>query len=140
MLTSFQPFVLRVTISHLMACTLTQVCCQVEVIELVNDGTGLGFGIIGGQQTGVVVKTILPGGVADRDTRLLPGDFILQINQHWLRGVASEQVLWTVVVAIPSCVVVSDRSIKIVSSDSYNPVSDCTLCRWPACSAAAAPT
>ena len=66
--------------------------CQVEVIDLVNDGTGLGFGIIGGQQTGVVVKTILPGGVADRDTRLLPGDFILQINQHWLRGVASEQV------------------------------------------------
>ena len=66
--------------------------CQVEVIDLVNDGTGLGFGIIGGQQTGVVVKTILPGGVADRDGRLLPGDFILQINHHWLRGVASEQV------------------------------------------------
>ena len=66
--------------------------CQVEVIDLLNDGTGLGFGIIGGQQTGVVVKTILPGGVADRDGRLLPGDFILQINQHWLRGVASEQV------------------------------------------------
>ena len=66
--------------------------CQVEVIDLVNDGTGLGFGIIGGQQTGVVVKTILPGGVADRDGRLLPGDFILQINQHWLKGVASEQV------------------------------------------------
>ena len=66
--------------------------CQVEVIDLVNDGTGLGFGIIGGQQTGVVVKTILPGGVADRDTRLLPGDFILQINEHWLRGVASDQV------------------------------------------------
>jgi len=59
---------------------------------LINDGTGLGFGIIGGQQTGVVVKTILPGGVADRDGRLLPGDFILQINQQWLKGVASEQV------------------------------------------------
>ena len=66
--------------------------CQVEVISLVNDGTGLGFGIIGGQQTGVVVKTILPSGVADRDGRLLPGDFILQINEHWLRGVASDQV------------------------------------------------
>ena len=59
---------------------------------MINDGTGLGFGIIGGQQTGVVVKTILPGGVADRDGRLLPGDFILQINQQWLKGVASEQV------------------------------------------------
>lgn len=39
---------------------------QVEVIELLNDGSGLGFGIIGGRSTGVVVKTILPGGVADR--------------------------------------------------------------------------
>jgi hypothetical protein len=39
---------------------------QVEVIDLVNDGSGLGFGIIGGRSTGVVVKTILPGGVADR--------------------------------------------------------------------------
>ena len=38
---------------------------QIEVIDLMNDGTGLGFGIIGGRSTGVVVKTILPGGVAD---------------------------------------------------------------------------
>lgn len=39
---------------------------EVEVIDLLNDGTGLGFGIIGGKSTGVVVKTILPGGVADK--------------------------------------------------------------------------
>jgi len=39
---------------------------QVEVIELDNDGSGLGFGIIGGKSTGVVIKSILPGGVADR--------------------------------------------------------------------------
>ena len=38
---------------------------QLEVIDLINDGTGLGFGIIGGKSTGVIVKTILPGGVAD---------------------------------------------------------------------------
>lgn len=37
-----------------------------ETIELVNDGSGLGFGIIGGKATGVIVKTILPGGVADQ--------------------------------------------------------------------------
>ena len=36
------------------------------MIDLINDGSGLGFGIIGGKSTGVVVKTILPGGVADR--------------------------------------------------------------------------
>lgn len=47
-------------------CQLNTDWTQVEVITLVNDGTGLGFGIIGGKSTGVVVKTILPGGVADR--------------------------------------------------------------------------
>ncbi|CAB4065132.1 MPDZ [Lepeophtheirus salmonis] len=66
--------------------------CVVEVIELVNNGSGLGFGIIGGQKKGVVVKTILPDGVADSDGRLRAGDFILQINEHWLQGVGSEQV------------------------------------------------
>ena len=38
---------------------------QIETIELVNSGSGLGFGIIGGRATGVIVKTILPGGAAD---------------------------------------------------------------------------
>ncbi|XP_059469867.1 inaD-like protein isoform X2 [Neocloeon triangulifer] len=65
---------------------------QVEVIDLVNDGSGLGFGIIGGRSTGVVVKTILPGGVADRDARLQSGDHILQIGEVNLRGMGSEQV------------------------------------------------
>ena len=38
------------------------------MIDLLNDGSGLGFGIIGGKSTGVVVKTILAGGVADKVT------------------------------------------------------------------------
>lgn len=67
--------------------------CQVEVIELINSGSGLGFGIIGGQQPGVIVKTILPGGVADTDGHLRAGDFILQINEHWLQGVGSDKVI-----------------------------------------------
>ena len=37
---------------------------HVEIIELNNDGKGLGFGIVGGRSTGVMVKTILPGGAA----------------------------------------------------------------------------
>lgn len=36
------------------------------MIELTNDGRGLGFGIVGGRSTGVMVKTILPGGAAGR--------------------------------------------------------------------------
>lgn len=65
---------------------------QVEAIDLVNDGTGLGFGIIGGRVMGVVVKTILPGGVADRDGRLQSGDHILQIGEVNLLEMGSEQV------------------------------------------------
>lgn len=65
---------------------------QVESIDLVNDGTGLGFGIIGGRVMGVVVKTILPGGVADRDGRLQSGDHILQIGDVNLLEMGSEQV------------------------------------------------
>ncbi|KAJ8305992.1 hypothetical protein KUTeg_016537 [Tegillarca granosa] len=65
---------------------------QIEVIDLINDGPGLGFGIIGGRSTGVVVKTILPGGVADFDARLRSGDHILQIGDVNVRGMGSDQV------------------------------------------------
>lgn len=65
---------------------------QVESIDLINDGTGLGFGIVGMRNMGVVVKTILPGGVADRDGRLQSGDHILQIGEVNLHEMGSEQV------------------------------------------------
>ncbi|KAG8595545.1 hypothetical protein GDO81_001550 [Engystomops pustulosus] len=65
---------------------------HVESIELVNDGSGLGFGIVGGKSTGVIVKTILPGGVADQHGRLRSGDHILKIGDTDLAGMGSEQV------------------------------------------------
>ncbi|XP_077869202.1 multiple PDZ domain protein-like [Saccoglossus kowalevskii] len=65
---------------------------HVEEIVLHNDGTGLGFGIIGGKSAGVVVKTILPGGVASRDGRLRSGDHILKIGDTSLAGMNSENV------------------------------------------------
>eukprot|EP00064_Thunnus_orientalis_P019983 superscaffoldBa00005264_g20114 len=65
---------------------------HVEMIELINDGKGLGFGIIGGRSTGVMVKTILPGGAAGRDKRLRSGDQILRIGDKDLAGMNSEQV------------------------------------------------
>ncbi|XP_034044568.1 multiple PDZ domain protein [Thalassophryne amazonica] len=65
---------------------------HIEMIELANDGKGLGFGIIGGRSTGVIVKTILPGGAAGRDKRLRSGDQILRIGDTDLVGMNSEQV------------------------------------------------
>ncbi|CAG7720104.1 unnamed protein product, partial [Allacma fusca] len=93
---------------------------QVEVIELINDGTGLGFGIIGGRSTGVVVKTILPGGVADRDGRLQSGDHILQIGEVNLLGMGSEQVA-AVLRQCGSCVrLVVARPIEPTSPDALS--------------------
>uniref|UniRef100_UPI00398F646E inaD-like protein n=1 Tax=Pristiophorus japonicus TaxID=55135 RepID=UPI00398F646E len=65
---------------------------HVEEIELVSDGSGLGFGIVGGKPTGVIVKTVVPGGLADRGGRLRTGDHILQIGGTDVQGMGSEQI------------------------------------------------
>ncbi|XP_053549622.1 inaD-like protein [Bombina bombina] len=65
---------------------------HVEEIELINDGSGLGFGIVGGKASGVIVRTIVPGGLADRDGRLKTGDHILRIGDTNVHGLASDQV------------------------------------------------
>ena len=68
------------SLSHCLPLSLTLVkqWQHMETIELVNDGTGLGFGIVGGKTTGVIVKTILPGGVADKVTPSLS----ISISSH----------------------------------------------------------
>ncbi|XP_076582918.1 inaD-like protein isoform X2 [Chaetodon auriga] len=66
---------------------------HVEEIELVNDGSGLGFGIVGGKTTGVVVRTIVPSSVADKDGRLRTGDHILCIGTTPTSGLTSDQVV-----------------------------------------------
>ncbi|KAM6262663.1 inaD-like protein isoform 2-T2 [Porphyrio hochstetteri] len=65
---------------------------HIEDVELINDGSGLGFGIVGGKSSGVVVRTIVPGGLADRDGRLQTGDHILEIGGTNVQGMTSEQV------------------------------------------------
>lgn len=71
---------------------LTTEWSQVEIIDLINDGNGLGFILVGGKSTGVVIKSLIPGGVAERDGRLQCGDHVLQIGSISLRGFSSEQV------------------------------------------------
>ncbi|KAM4738921.1 inaD-like protein [Anableps anableps] len=66
---------------------------HMEELELPNDGSGLGFGIVGGKTAGVVVRTLIPGGVADRDGRLRTGDHILRIGSTPTGGLTSDQVV-----------------------------------------------
>ncbi|XP_031824862.1 inaD-like protein isoform X2 [Sarcophilus harrisii] len=65
---------------------------HIEDVELINDGSGLGFGIVGGKSSGVVVKTIVPGGLAHRNGKLQTGDYILKIGNTNVQGMSSEQV------------------------------------------------
>ncbi|XP_070973449.1 multiple PDZ domain protein-like [Oncorhynchus clarkii lewisi] len=65
---------------------------HIELIELENDGKGLGFGIVGGRSSGVLVKTILPSGPAGLDKRLRSGDHILRIGDTDLAGMGNEEV------------------------------------------------
>ncbi|XP_068077317.2 multiple PDZ domain protein isoform X1 [Danio rerio] len=65
---------------------------QIYHVELENDGSGLGFGIIGGRSTGTMVKTIIPDGVAGKDGRLRSGDLLLSIGDVDVSEMGSEEV------------------------------------------------
>uniref|UniRef100_A0A1I8F3C6 PDZ domain-containing protein n=1 Tax=Macrostomum lignano TaxID=282301 RepID=A0A1I8F3C6_9PLAT len=62
---------------------------ELEVIDLLNDGSGLGFGIQEHRRGGPHHP---PGGAADRDGRLCSGDHILSVGTVCTRGMASEHV------------------------------------------------
>lgn len=92
---------------------------QVEIIDLVNDGNGLGFILVGGKSTGVVIKALIPGGVAERDGRLQCGDHVLQIGQVNLRGYSSEQVASVLRQAGPQVRIVVARPVEATSIPQY---------------------
>lgn len=90
---------------------------QVETIDLINDGNGLGFILVGGKSTGVVIKSLIPGGVAERDGRLQSGDHVLQIGTISLRGFSSEQVATVLRQTGPQVRIVVARPVEPTSSE-----------------------
>ncbi|CAN9500848.1 unnamed protein product [Ophioblennius macclurei] len=66
---------------------------HLEEIHLDNDGSGLGFGIVGTRNGGVVVRTVVQDSVAQQDGRLRTGDHILRIGDTPTTGLSSEQVV-----------------------------------------------
>uniref|UniRef100_A0AC34QYW3 PDZ domain-containing protein n=1 Tax=Panagrolaimus sp. JU765 TaxID=591449 RepID=A0AC34QYW3_9BILA len=98
---------------------------QIQVVHLPNEPTvGLGFGIVGGASTGVVVKTILPGSAADKDGRLKPGDRILQIGRINVQGMSSQQVAGLLRQPEPIIELIVGRPINVTDT-----VAD-SLCKW----------
>ncbi|XP_042248682.1 syntaxin-binding protein 4 isoform X2 [Thunnus albacares] len=71
----------------------------VHSMEFTDCENGLGIKVIGGvkeltgEEFGVYVKRILPGGLASSDGNLLPGDQIMEVNGDSLVGVTSERAV-----------------------------------------------
>ncbi|XP_073695415.1 syntaxin-binding protein 4 isoform X2 [Garra rufa] len=71
----------------------------VHSMEFTDCENGLGIKVIGGvkeqtgEEYGVYVKRILPGGLASSDGNLQPGDQILEVNGEGLIGVTSERAV-----------------------------------------------
>ncbi|XP_066519320.1 syntaxin-binding protein 4 isoform X2 [Hoplias malabaricus] len=71
----------------------------VQRLEFSNCRKGLGVKIIGGyrelsgEEFGIFIKRILPGGVAAQDGRLRAGDLILDVNNMNLGGVTNERAV-----------------------------------------------
>merc|ERR1719187_2581311 len=66
--------------------SLAMWCEEVIQIELVKGDRGLGFSILDYQdpmnkeETVVVIRSLVPGGVAQQDGRLIPGDRLMFVN------------------------------------------------------------
>ncbi|KAI1896175.1 hypothetical protein AGOR_G00092100 [Albula goreensis] len=71
----------------------------VHAMEFTDCENGLGIKVIGGikeltgEEFGVYVKRILPGGLAASDGHLQPGDQILEVNGESLIGITSERAV-----------------------------------------------
>lgn len=83
---------------------------EAQVVELEKGESGLGFSILDYQdpedaaKTVLVIRSLVPGGVADRDGRLLPGDRLMFVNENDLEGSSL------------------DYAVHVLKSTGYGPV------------------
>ncbi|CAL8289708.1 unnamed protein product [Arctogadus glacialis] len=83
---------------------------QTYVVELEKGESGLGFSILDYQdpedatKTVLVIRSLVPGGVADQDGNLLPGDRLMCVNDSDLQGSSL------------------DYAVHVLKSTSYGPV------------------
>uniref|UniRef100_A0A3Q2NZR8 PDZ domain-containing protein n=1 Tax=Fundulus heteroclitus TaxID=8078 RepID=A0A3Q2NZR8_FUNHE len=83
---------------------------EAQVVELEKGELGLGFSILDYQdpedasKTVLIIRSLVPGGVADQDGRLLPGDRLMFVNETDLEGSSL------------------DYAVHVLKSTEYGPV------------------
>ncbi|XP_065164325.1 afadin isoform X5 [Atheta coriaria] len=69
---------------------------EIQIIKLHKTGGGMGLSIVaakgaGQERLGIYIKSVVPGGAADRDGRLAAGDQLLSVDGHSLLGITQEK-------------------------------------------------
>ncbi|KAK9888640.1 hypothetical protein WA026_000868 [Henosepilachna vigintioctopunctata] len=69
---------------------------EIQVIRLHKTGGGMGLSIVaakgaGQERLGIYIKSVVPGGAADRDGRLAAGDQLLSVDGQSLLGITQEK-------------------------------------------------
>ncbi|XP_067413224.1 tyrosine-protein phosphatase non-receptor type 13 isoform X2 [Emydura macquarii macquarii] len=96
---------------------------EITLVNLKRDGKhGLGFQIVGGEKTGkldlgIFIHSVIPGGPADLDGSLKPGDRLISVNSVSLEGVSHHAAL-EILENVPEDVtlVISQPKLSKVSS------------------------
>lgn len=72
---------------------------EIQLIELLKTERGLGFSILDYQdpmnpnETVIVIRSLVPGGVAQQDGRLIPGDRLVYVNDVHLENASLDQAV-----------------------------------------------
>lgn len=70
---------------------------EIQVVKLTKDkDNNIGVSIVAAKATGqerlsIFIKSIVPGGSADKDGRLQAGDQLLRVDEHYLSGMTQER-------------------------------------------------
>ena len=103
---------------------------DMEIVELTKGEKGLGFSILDYQdpqdprETVIVIRSLVPGGVAKTDGRLAPGDRLLSVNDANLAHASLDEAVQALKGAPPGLVTIGVAKPLPVLEEKKAPTGD----------------